>query len=233
LPDEVLRENILNELNWNYPFVECASIKAKQSVTSIAHGEMEFAEPDYKFLYESFDKKDKTDSLVIGSATHLVIKKMDLEKEISEKNINLAIDDLVAKGCMTAQIAQKINNRSIMDFFNSDLGKILSDKKNKIMREWPFTYAAAVSDLYPDKKICGDEKIIIQGIIDMLVQTRDGLIIIDFKTDKISSSQVPQRAENYKQQLKWYCKAAGEILNIQHVSGWLYFLNNSTAAKVC
>jgi ATP-dependent helicase/nuclease subunit A len=231
LPDEALQGNIVKELNWNYPFIDCASIKAKQSVTSIVHGEMEFAEPDYKFLFESFDTKDKTDSLLIGSATHLVIKKIDVEKEINEKSIGMTIDDLISKGCITAQLAKKINISSIMDFFKSDLGKVLADKKNKIMREWPFTYAASVSDLYPDKKKCEDEKIIIQGIIDMLVQTPDRVVVIDFKTDKVKSGEIQKRAENYISQIKWYCKAAGAILGTEKIEGWLYFLNAGESVR--
>ncbi|MEN6386126.1 MAG: PD-(D/E)XK nuclease family protein, partial [Phycisphaerales bacterium] len=173
----------------------------------------------------------KTDSLVIGSATHLVIKKMDLEKEITEKTINQAIDELVNSRCISAQIAKKINIASIMKFFRSDLGKILNGN-NRIMREWPFTYAASVSQVYPEKKNFDDEKIIIQGIIDMLVQTSDKAIIIDFKTDNINSAKVSQRAENYKTQIEWYCKAAGVILGLKKVEGWLYFLNASESVKV-
>ena len=54
----------------------------------------------------------------------------------------------------------------------------------------------------------------------------------DFKTDHISSGQVQQRAALYLPQLKWYCKAAGEILDVKNVSGWLYFLAPAAAVQV-
>jgi ATP-dependent helicase/nuclease subunit A len=101
------------------------------------------------------------------------------------------------------------------------------------MREWPFTYAASAADLYPDLQDGKDEKIIIQGIIDMVVKTPDGIVIIDFKTDHISSAGVQQRAERYLPQLKWYCEAAGNILGVEVIGGYLYFLSAAEAVKVC
>ncbi|MGB8225849.1 MAG: PD-(D/E)XK nuclease family protein, partial [Sedimentisphaerales bacterium] len=120
----------------------------------------------------------------------------------------------------------------ILKFFDSDLGNQVLDNKNTVMREWPFTYAAPLTDLYPNLKNCKDEKVIIQGIVDMLVKTPAEIIIIDFKTDHISSSQVQQRSEHYAPQLKWYCKAAGEILNAEVVSGYLYFLSPAVSVKI-
>ena len=101
-----------------------------------------------------------------------------------------------------------------------------------MMREWPFTYAVPAVDLYPDLKNCRDEKIIIQGIVDMVVKTPGGIVIIDFKTDRIDSAGLQQRAEHYLPQLKWYGRAAGEILKAEVVSGYLYFLAVGVPVKI-
>lgn len=233
LPDKPLLENIEKNLNWQYQFKDCASIKAKQSVSSLVGAGEQFAEADFKFSFEPFETvPDKTNALVIGSATHLIIQNIDLKQTASEGVIHNLISDLVKKGCLTKLTAEKINISSIMKFLNSDLGRLVQNGKNTVMKEWPFTYAASAADIYPNFKNCGDEKIIVQGIIDMLVKTPDEAIIIDFKTDHISSSQVQQRAELYLPQLKWYCKAAGDILNVKNVSGWLYFLAPAAALQV-
>ena len=70
-----------------------------------------------------------------------------------------------------------------------------------------------------------DETIVVQGIIDMLAITKDGLIVVDFKTDHISASQVPERAENYREQLELYGRAAQAVLKKQLAGKWLYFLS--------
>jgi len=234
LPDKALLENIAKNLNWQYPSKDCALIKAKQSVTSIVQQQEQFAEADCSFSFDSFEKlTGRTDGLVIGSATHLVIKNIDLTEAIDKGKINHAVTDLLERGYITKQSADKINISSILKFFDSDLGRLIRDSENTVLREWPFTYAASASDLYPALKNCTEEKIIIQGIVDMLVKTSDGLIVIDFKTDHIDSSKLQQRSEHYAPQLKWYCKAAGEILDVKNITGWLYFLSAGEAIKVC
>jgi len=234
LPDKALLENIAKNLNWQYPSKDCALIKAKQSVTSIVQQQEQFAEADCSFSFDSFEKLiGRTDGLVIGSATHLVIKNIDLTEAIDKGKINHAVTDLLERGYITKQSADKINISSILKFFDSDLGRLIRDSENTVLREWPFTYAASASDLYPALKNCTEEKIIIQGIVDMLVKTSDGLIVIDFKTDHIDSSKLQQRSEHYAPQLKWYCKAAGEILDVKNITGWLYFLSAGEAIKVC
>ncbi len=231
--DKALLDMVSNNLNWQYAFSNCAFIKAKQSVTSIMHSENEYAEPNCDFLFQSFERNaDKTGSLVVGTATHLVIKNIDLRKPVTRDAVELKIDELIRIGCITEEISQKINISSIVGFFDSDLGRVLLNYKNSVVREWPFTYAVSASELYPDSKDIEQEKIIIQGIIDLLVTTAQGTIIIDFKTDRINQPEIPERAKNYARQLKWYCRAVTDILNTKNVSGWLYFLNASAAFKV-
>ncbi len=233
LPDKMLLENITKNLGWRYPYEKVAPIKAKQTVTSLVQQADQFAGADFNFAFEPFEiLADRTDSLVIGSATHLVIQNIDLNKTVSEIAIRQVVTSLSEKGYITKPASKKINISSILRFFESGLGKLLLENKNSVMKEWPFTYAALAADLYPDLKNPGDEKVIIQGIIDMLVKTPDGIVIIDFKTDHISSSQTQQRSEHYSPQLKWYCKAAGEILNIKSVSGYLYFLAPGVSVKI-
>ena len=231
LPDETLLAKINTNLTWQYSFGKPAGIRAKQSVTSIAQtvGE-QFAPAEHNFLFDSFDKSAGiSDGLVIGSAPHLVMQNIDLNRI----DIGQTIAGLLAKGCISKETAQRIDTSSLEKFFKSELGRLVLDNKNTVIKEWPFTYAAPAEQLYPDAKISGGEKIIVQGIIDMLVKTPDGIVIIDFKTDHINSSQLQQKAEGYSSQLKWYCKAAGEILKAPVAEGYLYFLSLGSGIRVC
>ena len=68
------------------------------------------------------------------------------------------------------------------------------------------------------------DKIIVQGIIDMLARTPDGLIVIDFKTDAVSEDRIVERAELYRRQLELYGEAASAILKSPIIAKWLHFL---------
>ena len=84
-----------------------------------------------------------------------------------------------------------------------------------------------------------DETVIVQVIIDMLIRTPQGLVIIDFKTDNVTSSQVNQRAELYRRQLDLYSRAASAILGrrqaslkSESIAKWLYFLTPACAFEI-
>ena len=76
------------------------------------------------------------------------------------------------------------------------------------------------------------DTIIVQGIIDMLIQTPQGLIVIDFKTDNITASHAPQRADLYRGQLDLYARAAAKILNAESIAEHLYFLTPRVVVRL-
>ncbi|MFZ2146580.1 MAG: PD-(D/E)XK nuclease family protein [Sedimentisphaerales bacterium] len=80
----------------------------------------------------------------------------------------------------------------------------------------------------PTRFATDDEFIVVQGIIDMLVQTPQGLVIIDFKTDNVAAGEVRERAELYRRQLDLYSRAASAILKSESIAKWLYFLTPAT-----
>ncbi|GAG25778.1 unnamed protein product, partial [marine sediment metagenome] len=92
----------------------------------------------------------------------------------------------------------------------------------------------------PDTRSCPErsrrdairDTIIVQGIIDMLIRTPQGLVIIDFKTDRVIPGQVTERAELYRRQLEYYSRAATAILKSQSITKWLYFLTPATEFEV-
>jgi len=66
----------------------------------------------------------------------------------------------------------------------------------------------------------------------MLVKRPDGLLVIDFKTDRITAEEVSERAELYRRQLDLYSKAASAILKDKLLGKWLYFLTLGCAFEI-
>jgi len=66
----------------------------------------------------------------------------------------------------------------------------------------------------------------------MLVQTPQGLLVIDLKTDSITTEQAPDRAELYRGQLNHYALAASAILKSPTTTKWLYFLTPACAFEI-
>ena len=143
-------------------------------------------------------------------------------------------------------IAARIDTKAIMVFFESDLGELVRDPKNIIHREWPFTFAlpaeyltkgldglAGARHAVPESSSAvNSENVIVQGIIDLLIRTPEGLIVIDFKTDHITAGQTKGRAQNYAGQMNLYCLAAKAILKQPVKARYLYFLSPGAAVEI-
>jgi ATP-dependent helicase/nuclease subunit A len=76
------------------------------------------------------------------------------------------------------------------------------------------------------------EFITVQGIADLLLVHEQGLHLIDFKTDRVTPEQVPQRVDLYQNQLRLYSRAAQVILKQEVLGQWLYFLSPGLAVEV-
>jgi len=217
--------------DWTYDFIEAAHCPAKTSVTTLTHHNDEHFKADHSQALTRKPKAVLTDKIesqdkgkLIGTATHLIMAEIDLNEGISEESIEKTKADLIARGRIDSDIAKHITAKSIMSFFESDLGKLAVDRSNRIMREWPFSFAMPGCEWDENAESLKDESIIVQGIADLLIETADGIVLVDFKTDRISKSEVDKRAESYAKQLELYGLAAESILNKKVIGKWLYFM---------
>ena len=97
-------------------------------------------------------------------------------------------------------------------------------------REWPFTFAIPASGW--ENSSAAEDTIVVQGIIDLLIRTAQGLVVIDFKTDRITAEQTHERAGFYRRQLELYSRAACAILKDKPAGRWLYFLTPRVFVEV-
>ena len=213
-----------NNLSWKYPFYNDTRLPAKKSVSELIYPVDEFIEIKHTQAFmPSRQIAAQTEAKLVGAATHLLIQKLDLSKSINPETIRNTGQELFTAGAITEQIVKKINYSSIEKFFNTDLGAMTRDAHNEVFREWPFTFAVK-----PDGS---NEKMVVQGIIDIIIKTPSGTVIVDFKTDNITADQAERRAENYKTQIDFYSRASSAILKCKTVSSWLYFLEPSVAVR--
>jgi ATP-dependent helicase/nuclease subunit A len=233
---------IKNSLAWRYRFGDVPLLPAKQSVTQLTHREDEYVKIDYSRVLErrpkailSADSTELLDGRLIGTVTHLVISRLDLGRPVTEEVIEETKEKLLTDGAVTELVAEHINTDSIITFFEGELGRTALDTENKVWREWPFTFALPASELSTssdERRVTSDEIVIVQGIIDMLIQTSQGLVVIDFKTDDVTAKEIAERAELYRGQLELYGRAAEAILKTKIIGKWLYFLKPGCAVEV-
>jgi ATP-dependent helicase/nuclease subunit A len=170
------------------------------------------------------DDAFRIDPRVRGTAAHLVIQSLDLSKQLDEEAVRACINGLVERGSLTREAAAVIDVEGIAAFFRTHIGQLVQANSPQVRREWPFTAGIPLRELDPavDAEV-GKEKVIVQGIIDMLVCMTDKLVIVDFKTDKLNSDNTEERTEMYRPQLQLYARAARMIIGTPAADAWLYF----------
>ncbi len=242
-PGRKLLAELNERLDWQYAFLRAVREPAKRSVTELTHEDDEFAYRDYSLALQRQPvalvasepgEAPHGRARQIGTAVHLVIANVDLTEGVTYESIERTRDKLVREEMIVPDVGERIDVGAILAFFESKLGALTLDRENTVWREWPFTYGVPARELVRTDgttRLCGDgaedggEIVVVQGIIDLLVQTADGLIVIDFKSDRVSGERIAERAQAYRGQLDLYGRAASDILGAAVREKWLYFLS--------
>ena len=137
-----------------------------------------------------------------GTLTHRVLELIDYMPDMGEERVRSFLDELIEKGVLSAGEASVISCGQVASFFSSELGR-RACRAEKRRNEWAFTLrkktaelAAMAADAESARKLKEllPEEILIQGIIDCCFRDEKGIVIIDFKTDHVTSSD---RQDNF------------------------------------
>lgn len=232
-----LLAGLKESLNWQYKFDHLTKLPAKDTVTRLTHRDDEFSKTQFSDALDRIPKAfghsisaDAVDSRLIGTAAHLVLASVDLSVPPTALTIAKTVKKLLARQAITEAVAERIDTESILAFFQSESGRQVLGAE-RLWREWQFSYACpAVADV-PTIDAAEEQTVIVQGIVDMIAQTDHGLLIIDFKSDKITAEQAQGRALLYSRQLDLYAVAAEKILKQPIAEKCIYFLTPGKKVK--
>ena len=198
LPDEALKKELEEQVRYQYPYEEETALPSKLSVTQITtlkeeHGRVRLAKPG--FLEEGgLRGADR------GTAVHTFLQFADFHACVRDLPGELA--RMEAQRFLTPEQCAAIETEKLMAFFRSGIcQKILTAER--VYREYKFMYELPARELYAD--ILSEEHILVQGIADCVIEEPDGLIIVDYKTDRVSS--LGELAKRYGSQLALYRRA--------------------------
>jgi len=91
-----------------------------------------------------------------------------------------------------------------------------------VAKELPFAFSQTAKDIY-DESLFSDEKILIQGKIDMLLRKNDTFVVIDFKTDTLRENEtIALLNERYENQLFFYREAIRKAYQTENVTTKIY-----------
>ena len=171
-----------------------------------------------------------------GTAVHRVMECYDFT---SEKSVQEQMDAMEKEEKITADMRTLVKERIVADFVSSETGKrmALAQRMGALYREKPFVmgfteeelenygfgadsntdsceniYEKTDSDQEKEeqKRIRHEEDLtLIQGIIDVFWIEKDGIVLLDYKTDRVQ--QAKELIDRYETQLKLYADALERV----------------------
>ncbi len=216
-PDYELSMEIRKRINYVYPFDALRSIEAKASVSDIAH-KAEIG--DYDFTSRpGFLSENGLTPTERGTAVHTIMQFMDYKA--ARENFEEEIERLKEWEYITEEQA-KVDTVHIKRFIESDLfSRIIAAKS--VEREMQFlTFMSAEKLIENIDDVLKDEKIVVQGAVDLMFMEDDGIVIVDFKTDRVNDER--RLIESYCQQLRIYADACSKITGLKVKEKIIYSL---------
>ena len=214
-----LRERLDAQIDYVYPFEDEGKMKLKFTVSELKKwaylaeeaGEEMYEEPVVVPLIPEFLKEEEIlTGAPRGSAYHKLLELLDFTVDYDVENLIAAVQQLRQEGRLTDEMAECIRPKDILRFLGCRSGKRMADaaRNGKLYKEQPFVLSVDASEIYPED--CSGEKILVQGIIDVYFEEPDGLVVLDYKTDKVRTGN--ELKEKYHAQLDYYAQALEQLM---------------------
>lgn len=185
---------------------------------------------------ESVEQETANRGALRGTAVHRVMECYDFA---SEKSVHEQMEAMEKEEKITADMRALVKERIVADFVSSETGKrmALAQRGGALYREKPFVmgfteeelenygfgadsntdsceniYKKTDSDQEKEeqKRIRHEEDLtLIQGIIDVFWIEKDGIVLLDYKTDRVQ--QAKELIDRYETQLKLYADALERV----------------------
>ena len=155
----------------------------------------------------------------IGVATHLALQHLDFTRSCDADDVKKQLAAMVQKRLLTKLQAAGVKIDPIVWLAQSAVGELIRNYAPAVHRELPLYYAKPVVEAVSDDP---QDRVMVRSRIDVLVQTPDGLEIVDYKSDRVTAETIKTRKEMYRAEMEFYRTAieatgAGKVTKVHLV----------------
>ena len=152
-------------------------------------------------LIQKMKAEGKNIGAAIGDSYHHALAFYDYSKDISQLSDFLFPEEYGL-----------LNQEKLKKFLDSPLGQLFAKayKENTLYREQHFMQEVEYEKLFPEDGGDNVEKVILQGIIDAFIMEEEGIILVDYKTDRVKDGE--ELRNRYQKQIDLYSEALEQIL---------------------
>ena len=218
--DAALVAELKERMTWEYPHAALAASLSKRSASHLAEKPFStefFAES----RPESLSRLGMTPA-ERGTCLHKFMQYADFA--LAEEDAETEKQRLVDRGFLLPDEAAVIDPEQVRAFFASSIAERMK-KSPRVLREHKFAILLPAGQF--DDSLTGTdakEEVLIQGIIDCAFEEAGSMILLDYKTDRVTNGE--ELADRYRDQLDLYRVALEETLGlpVREVSLWSFHL---------
>ena len=238
-------KEIERRLGYKYKYREGAMLPSNVSVSDLKMSDYEYDGiatleifKEKSLIKPKFLQEEKGLSAAErGTIMHYVMQKLNLDRVNSISEIKTQIEEMVLDKSLTEQEASTIWFKKIYKFYTSDLGKrVLKafNNNNLLRREFPFFTEISSLQLGENlkKEIYEDEKVRLQGIIDLFFQEGEDIVLVDYKTDYVEEGNEEEIVDRYRTQLTYYKEALEKVTGKKVKESYLYLFYIDKVVKM-
>ena len=217
-------------LSFRYSYAPSTKVPSKQTATQLKgrQKDMEVAENTVKkeFTHNlrvpSFIEAKDT-AVAYGTAMHGAMQHISYDDCQTAESVRMELQRLVRENYLTEEMCRKLDPKAIAAFFASPMGIRLRNAEC-VLREVKFSVLTEAGAYYEGVE---GEKLLLQGVVDCAIVEEDGIVVIDFKTDKICDNDPEPVVDRYRAQVKAYANALSRIYEKPIKEAYLYFFSKA------
>lgn len=222
--DEKLYDALKEAVDYVYPYEALTVKPLKVSVSELKSREIEAR------LEDPLQGGAKADWVGIsgadyGTAMHRVMELIPFDIANDTETIAGFVGKKTEEGLIKPDAAKLVSCDKIRDFLLSPIAERLRKAfaAGKVYREQPFVFG--INEGIGEE----DDQNLIQGIIDLFFEEPDGLVLLDYKTDRADTETILKR---YRIQLDLYARALSRITGKKVVEKLIYSFFNGELLKM-
>ncbi len=207
--DEAARRAFSAQLNYVYPHKSPGRLaySVSELAEDTASEKQEQIRKTGYVLRESEEQAGvpELDAAARGTAFHKLMEHLPLTAARDGEKIRAYLSSARQQGIFSQAEADSLPSEAVLSFYSHPIGEraLRAAEQGQLWREQPFLLGLEEKELYPEE--AGEELLLVQGIIDMYFEEPDGLVLVDYKTDRVKDPRalVPR----YQRQLDYYARA--------------------------
>lgn len=161
-----------------------------------------------------FVTSQKQEQANYGTVMHQIMKLLPLQKEYRYSELEEQIEQYFEQALLAADFRNRIRIQDIYRFCRTDFYQrmVAADQRHQLYREKSFVLGIWQQG----------ERRMIQGMIDLYFYEGDQIVLLDYKTDRITGDLVTAMTTRYQTQIHYYRQALEQATGKQVTESYVY-----------